>query len=220
MLILRNFILLSDAGDQYCILMRYDVTCENLTRAKRNAFPEQWCYRRRWMKMKKLLGKGILLVVCFVVMLFSSTVACFAHWMPESETYVGGVGPGCTLSYVKSIYGEPDHKSWFNSDGVRGVTYEYGSKFRITGRTGSNDSRAEDDLIVCGYDLKANNLATPSGITVGVPYKTVAGMYGSGAQLKSGGKVGYSYDFSDMREMSLYVNSDGIIVEIYVGTDF
>ena len=48
---------------------------------------------------------------------------CLAHWLPKSELFVGGVGPGCTLEYVASVYGQPKEKRWFNSDGVRGVTY-------------------------------------------------------------------------------------------------
>lgn len=39
--------------------------------------------------------------------------------MPKSELFVGGVGPGCTLEYVASVYGQPKEKRWFNSDGVR-----------------------------------------------------------------------------------------------------
>ena len=120
--------------------------------------------------MKKIL-------LLFTILLLNINV-CFAHWMPESETFVGGVGPGCTLGYVKSIYGEPQQKKWFNGDGIRGVAYIYGPLFSITGRTWNNDPRPENDLIVVGYSLKANNLSTPSGITVGIPYSTVSGMYG------------------------------------------
>lgn len=55
--------------------------------------------------------------------LFIMPDCCFAHWLPKSELFVGGVGPGCTLEYVASVYGQPKEKRWFNSDGVRGVTY-------------------------------------------------------------------------------------------------
>lgn len=98
---------------------------------------------------------------------------CFAHWLPKSELFVGGVGPGCTLGYVTSVYGEPMEKRWFNVEQVRGVSYIYNANFSITGRTFNTDPRAEKDLIVVGYSLKNNSLSTSAGLTVGIPYMTV-----------------------------------------------
>lgn len=67
--------------------------------------------------MRKIL---FIFTICLV---YSFSNICLAHWLPKSELFVGGVGPGCTLEYVASVYGQPKEKRWFNSDGVRGVTY-------------------------------------------------------------------------------------------------
>lgn len=131
--------------------------------------------------------------------LFIMSDCCSAHWLPKSELFVGGIGPGCTLEYVASVYGQPKEKRWFNSDGVRGVTYIYSPYFSITGRTGSRDPRPESELIVVGYTLKNNSLSTQSGLTVGIPYETVAGMYGTVKKEYDSyrNKFYYSYDWDD-----------------------
>jgi len=163
--------------------------------------------------------RRIFLVLGLAILMFQSIA--FAHWMPREEMYVGGVGAGCTLGYVKSIYGEPKEKRWFNSDGVRGVTYKYSNTFSVTGRTGNQDPRAEDDLIVVGFSLKDSSLSTPSGLTVGIPYETVAGMFGRVKKSTYNGRISYSYPApKSLLEMTFYVDSKGIIVEIYEGTDF
>ena len=167
--------------------------------------------------MKKLYR---IIFICFLI--FSFPLVSLAHWMPISESFVGGVGPGCTLGYVKSVYGEPVDKKWFNTDGVRGVGYIYSENFRITGRTWYKDTRPEDDLIVVGYTLTNNSLSTESGLTVGIPYSTVAGMYGYGQKfVNKEGRVSYIYAFpNSATSMSFRINSDDIVDEIYVGTEF
>lgn len=149
-------------------------------------------------------------------------VVSFAHWLPKTETFVGGVGPGCTLGYVASIYGQPAEKRWFNTDGVRGVTYVYSPYFSITGRTGSKTQRAETDLIVVGYTLKNSYLSTPSGLTVGIPFATVKGMYGwPDYTLRERGEVVYGYNFHDtFGSMAFHVDGNGVITELYYGTDW
>lgn len=163
--------------------------------------------------------RKILLILGLTILLCQSVA--FAHWMPREEMYVGGVGAGCTLGYVKSVYGEPKEKHWFNTDGVRGVTYEYSDTFSVTGRTGNQDPRAEDDLIVVGFSLKDNSLSTPSGLTVGIHYETVAGMFGRVEKSTFDGRISYSYPATQFPiEMTFYVDDKGIITEIYEGTDF
>ena len=163
--------------------------------------------------------RKIILIIGLAVLLGQSVA--FAHWMPREEMYVGGVGAGCTLGYVKSVYGEPKEKWWFNSDGVRGVTYKYSDTFSVTGRTGNQDSRAEDDLMVVGFSLKDSSLATPSGLTVGIPYETVAGMFGRVEKSTIRGRISYSYPAPKSPiEITFYVDGKGIITEIYEGTEF
>ena len=75
------------------------------------------------------------LMLTLVLSLFFA-LPCFAHSYPLSEAYIGGVGPNCTLGYVKSIYGEPKSKRWFNTDGVRGVAYYYSPSYQVTAEPG------------------------------------------------------------------------------------
>lgn len=162
--------------------------------------------------------KRILMICAFIYTMICST--CFAHWLPESELYVGGVGAGCTMEYVQSVYGQPKEKMWFNSDGVRGVSYIYSDTFCVFARVGADDPTPEGDLPVCGFDLKEGSMATPSGITVGIPYITVAGMFGRVDEEKEyDGRSRYDYPIG-MRTMSFYVDKYGVIEEIYLGTDF
>lgn len=163
--------------------------------------------------------KRMILVLGLVLLLCQSLV--FAHWMPREEMYVGGIGAGCTLGYVKSVYGEPKEKKWFHSDGVRGVTYIYSDAFSVIGRTGGNDPREEDDLLVVSFSLKDNSLATPSGLTVGMPYETVAGMFGRVEKSTFYGRISYSYAVPKSPvELTFYVDDKDIITEIYEGTEF
>ena len=83
--------------------------------------------------MKKLLP----LTVCAWLL---TAALCLAHSLPDTEAYVGGIGPGCTLGYVKSIYGEPTNAKRFTSDGVRVATYWYGDGFRVIGRVAVTDA--------------------------------------------------------------------------------
>ena len=103
------------------------------------------------------------LMLTLVLSLFFA-LPCFAHSYPLSEAYIGGVGPNCTLGYVKSIYGEPKSKRWFNTDGVRGVAYYYSPSYQVTGRTWTKNAIPEDEFPVVGYTVKANNLSTPSAL--------------------------------------------------------
>ncbi len=163
--------------------------------------------------------KRILIILS--LLLLTCPVPALAHWMPRSEMYVGGVGAGCTMGYVKSVYGEPKEKRWFDTDGVRGVTYRYSDTFSVTGRTGSTDPREEEELEVVGFSLKEDSLATPSGLTVGIPYETVAALFGPGEESRLGGRLSYSYTARNQAvELTFYVDDQGIVTELYEGTEF
>lgn len=112
-------------------------------------------------------------------------------------------------------------KRWFNVEQVRGVSYIYNANFSITGRTFNTDPRAEKDLIVVGYSLKNNSLSTSAGLTVGIPYMTVAGMFGYGDRFVNKDEVSYIYSWEDsLTSMEFKVDEKGLIKEIYVGTDW
>ncbi|MBR2142197.1 hypothetical protein [Anaerovibrio sp.] len=155
----------------------------------------------------------IFLTVCMLMM--SSWSVSFAHWMPESEMYIGGVGPDCTLAYVRSIFGDPQEKKWFNNEGFRGVRYIYSPAFSVTARVGADDPTPENDLKVTNVNLKDSNLSTPSGLTVGIPFQTVAGMFGFGEKKKYTDREFYYYPLNGTnKSMTFYVNNVGVITEI------
>lgn len=165
--------------------------------------------------MKNIIKK-VFMSICLVAMMFTIQPAVsFAHWLPESEMSIGGIGYGCTMGYVKSIYGEPVEKKWFNNDGFRGVRYIYSASFSVTGRVADNDPMPEDELPVKNIYSAASNLSTPNGITCGIPVATLTGMYGKGDVKNISGRMFYYYLLPDTnRSMTFYVNNYGLISEM------
>ena len=92
----------------------------------------------------------------------------------------------------------------------------------------AQEYKSESELIVVGYTLKYNSLSTQSALTLGIPYKTVAGMYGTVKKnmILNRNKFYYSYDWDDEKRtlfstrMCFFVDKNNIITEIYVGTDW
>ena len=157
---------------------------------------------------------------------FSQYFSGFPVEMPSSELSLGGIVPlNTTLRDVKNMYGEPTDKKVFEGEGVHVVTYSYGSLLKVFGRTGiprdKNSTIIEDNLIVTGYSMKANNLATRAGLKVGMPYRNVAELYGTG-QIHLDKDKGNSYVYSNkqLQSISFYTDNSGIITEIYVGQDW
>lgn len=156
------------------------------------------------------------------IVLFSMLVSsvAFAHNMPREEMYVGGVGPGCTLGYVKEIYGEPIDKIESTTDWLHIVTYKYSESFSITGRSFAEENIPENEMMVAGFVLKDNSLSTPSGIRVGSPYEEVIHKFGYGDEVKLSGNTYYCFNAPNSAvEMSFGVNDDYIITEIRAGTE-
>lgn len=157
----------------------------------------------------------LLVSLCTGISVLCSVAFAATQWFPESEMYIGGVGHGCTLEYVKSVYGEPKEKQWFYNDGVRGVRYVYKPTFSITATVKNDDPTPENKLQVTNVNTKASGPATPNGIMVGIPFQTVAGMYGMGEKMQYTDRVFYYYKLKDTnRAMTFYVNQSGIITEM------
>ncbi len=173
--------------------------------------------RKDWNDMKRIF-------ILMTGLLFAFQAIAFAHTMPREEMYVGGIGSGCSLGYVKSVYGEPKGKNWFDSYGVKGVTYVYSAAFHVTGWTSSKNPSAEDDILVAGFTLKDNSLSTPSGITVGMPYQKVVEKFGEVKKYTYNGKNFYAYVTQNTDgpavQISFYVDEKGTITEINEGTDY
>lgn len=168
--------------------------------------------------------KKICLAIIFSLLF---CMAGFAHSMPASELAVGGISLRSTLGYVKSVYGEPAQiQSSVNPMGNLNVyvaTYGYGPLLTIGGRTFGSGSQNENEYKVYEVTLKANNLSTPSGLTVGMPYAAVITLFGKGEYYynTSMGMGGYVYSMQNsLQEMILYLDGDNNIAAIYLGEDY
>ena len=99
-----------------------------------------------------------------IITIFSST--CFAN-LPLKEFAIGGIVPGSSINYVKSIYGEPDRID--SSD--RHLFLVYGNTFYISFNSSTK--------IIFSVESRGNNgIKTPSGLTVKDSIKKVKSVYG------------------------------------------
>ena len=127
--------------------------------------------------MKKIM------MICFAVLMLCQATA-FARQLPQEELYLGGLHVGYPMGYVKSLYGEPSQKRWQEDRRhprtvVYYITYEYSPTFKVIGRTTKGQSyEDEQDARIYSIIVKDDSVSTPSGITVGMPYKVVAEMFG------------------------------------------
>ena len=162
-----------------------------------------------------------ILMLCFAALLFCQTVS-FARQIPREEIYIGGLSTGCSMGYVQSVYGAPQKKEWREDrrhprTGVYYVTYEYSPAFRVIGRTTKGQGYEEElDARVYFVIIEDDSLSTPSGITVGMPYKAVAEMFGeSQKRVPTSNDAFYQYSFKGL-DMYFAVNNDEIITKIYL----
>lgn len=98
--------------------------------------------------------------------------------IPISEFSIGGISFKSTLADVIQIYGEPTYKTYKEESSRNFVLYNYNNKF-IVGAFNFGHSWAKSDLGVYKVILRnANNLFTPSGITVGQDFSEVTKKFG------------------------------------------
>ena len=118
--------------------------------------------------------------------------------VPASEASLGGITLGSPMSYVRSVYGEPTETAWgkdrLNQDAK---SYRYGKGFFIL-------ERLYDNTVAELMTSANNGIATPMGITVGVPKSTVD-------QLYSGGREGNGY--------TSYMTQNGALIRITYDRD-
>lgn len=131
--------------------------------------------------------KRILMLCCAVLLLFQTVAFAKSgpvkQTIPEEEMYIGGIGLQATLGYVKSIYGEPAEKKGENDPYNLlnyNIIFNYSPSFTVYGITGrrQKNRQEENDVRVWGIVIKDNSLTTPSGLTVGMPYKAVVDLFG------------------------------------------
>ena len=156
-----------------------------------------------------------------VFMLMTSVV--LAHSMPREEMYIGGVGSGCTMGYVKSIYGEPQDMRYDTLGNILIVRYIYkngSTYFDVVGRALVDPEPVEADIKVVGFSVTDKYLSTPSGFKVGSSYDQIVAKYGPGEKLVNNGETGYCYSSPNTAvDITFYVDEKNIITRIYEGTE-
>ena len=145
-----------------------------------------------------MLKKIAVMVFALSMMVVSSCLAYTFGPVPASEASLGGITLGSPISYVRSVYGEPTETAWgkdrLNQDAK---SYRYGKGFFILERLYDN---TVEELMTSAN----NGIATPMGITVGVPKSTVDTLY-------SGGRSGNGY--------TSYMTQNGALIKITYGRD-
>lgn len=121
-----------------------------------------------------MFKKIAVMLFALSTLLMGTGFAAMVGKVPDSEASLGGITLGNTMSYVRSVYGEPTEqrraKTVLNENAI---VYRYGKGFVILENL--YDYRIEELF------TNANNgIATPLGVTVGVPKSTVDTLYGEG----------------------------------------
>ena len=163
--------------------------------------------------------KRILVLAGLFVMLLTSAAFAARSSMPRSAMYIGGVGSGCTVGYVKSIYGEPADEDWFEGEGVRVVTLLYSDAFKVMARTSLRNPVDEDEMIVCGFTCTDPSFKTPFGVGVGMPFSKVSDKFGPGGKTTNHRGEVFHYYSAGAVETDFYIDNNGIIRKIYQGTE-
>jgi len=119
---------------------------------------------------------------------------------------LGGIQLGATMERVRSIYGEPDHKTQSPNNGPFGrvITWTYGSSFKL--------EFDGDSHTVIGAETTANNgIKLPSGIGVGDNINAAKWHYDS---MKQSAKNQYRFDCNWYLGVLLKTNNNGVIQSI------
>lgn len=145
-----------------------------------------------------MFKKVAVMVFALSMMVVGTCLAYTFGPVPASEASLGGITLGSPMSYVRSVYGEPTETAWgkdrLNQDAK---SYRYGKGFFIL-------ERLYDNTVAELMTSANNGIATPMGITVGVPKSTVD-------QLYSGGREGNGY--------TSYMTQNGALIRITYGRD-
>lgn len=125
-----------------------------------------------------MFKKMTVLIVAFSVLLGGICMADKAGPLPASEASLGGITLGSPMSYVHGIYGAPTDRyitmGKFNTQAIGNL---YGKGFYVI-------EYASQPAVLELYTDANNGIATPMGITVGVPKSSVDRLYGGGSYYK------------------------------------
>lgn len=135
--------------------------------------------------------------------------------VPYDKVAIGNVGPGSSIGYVKSVYGEPTST---NYDTPTSATYEYGDSFVLT------SSPKDSQTIYTVFSSAHNGLNTPDGVGVGMKESVLEEKYGPCERIGHVDGVTY-YHYAMDPNPSLpnafggysFGVKDGVIVSIWAG---
>lgn len=138
--------------------------------------------------------KKCILFLLLALLLPSSL--CAAAEVPEKDVAIGGIRIGSTISYVESIYGEPDRierpggwNSFPDNPKVYGIHYYYGSSVVMR-------FRADNETLYAMEVTEDNGFQTPHGIHVGSTRADIIRAYNEG---ESTTKM-YAYAYGSVKE--------------------
>ena len=121
---------------------------------------------------------------------------CAAAEVPEEDVAIGGIRIGSTISYVESIYGEPNRierpggwNSFPDNPKVYGIHYSYGSSVVMR-------FRADNETLYAMEVTEDNGFQTPRGIHVGSTRADIIRAYNEG---ESTTKM-YTYAYGRVKE--------------------
>ena len=122
--------------------------------------------------MKKVLFTFI--IAYFISLPLTVTAGPGSHpgEFKDTEFNIGGISFGSPMEYVIEIYGEPSSKEEHIEENSAILTYNYNNRLLISAATFNGKYHVETVTIT------ADNLATPSGFSVGHPYADVENTYG------------------------------------------
>ena len=157
-----------------------------------------------------MFKKLAVLIVTFTVLLGGICMADKAGPLPASEASLGGITLRSPMNYVKSIYGDPTDRyittGKFNTPAVGNL---YGKGFYVI-------EYANQPAVLELYTDANNGIATPMGITVGVPKSTVDRLYGSGTYWQGS----YLYRTQNYLEIQIKYGNDAngvtVVKSIYI----
>ena len=142
-----------------------------------------------------------------------STIPDYVREIPESELNIGGIVPGQDIDYVEQVYNKPgkiDDQGFFK-------IYNYNDTFVVK-------AKMNNGFKVTSVAIYEKGLATPGGLTVGMPYADVVKKFkrvnpvkfkGEGVEAKLKGCMDYTY-FCGKKQMVFLVDKKDIVRGIRV----
>lgn len=105
---------------------------------------------------------------------FLSFINLTAFAITKDDIAIGGIGPGCSMDYVISVYGDPQNRIPDHSGNSPRSRYGYGSP----NPTYYVEVKDSTGIVVSVINFGATGLKTPVGIGIGSSENDVRMVYG------------------------------------------